>query len=211
MANLNKIKNIIFDLGGVIIDLDLPAAYKAFAALSELSVDDVVEKTSGLMLFTDYEQGLVSSDDFRQQISNLLGINAPEAEIDRAWCAMLGEISVDRLQLLIDLKKKYRIFALSNTNHIHAEKFDAIAQRSNGNDGLFAEYFHKVYYSHLMRQRKPDVGIYRTVLDDQELEPGETLFIDDNLENIRGASSLGILTFHLQQPEQLITYFNGDQ
>lgn len=211
MANSNNLENIIFDLGGVIIDLDLPAAYSAFAELSGLTVDQVIDKTKGLMLFTDYEQGLISSEEFRLQISNLLSIEPTTSGIDRAWCTMLGGIPVQRLQLLTKLQKQYRIFALSNTNDIHAEKFDAIVEKSTGNPGMLTDYFEKVYYSHQMKMRKPQVEIYQAVLDDKDIDPGQTLFIDDNFDNINGAESLGIQTLHLKHPNQLMSLFDGTQ
>lgn len=207
--NLNNIKNVIFDLGGVIIDLELPAAYSAFADLSGLTIEQVVDKTRGLMLFTDYEQGLISSEEFRLQIGNLLLIEPTESVIDQAWCAMLGGIPMQRLQLLTRLKKRYNLFALSNTNDIHAEKFDAIVEKSTGNPDKLSDYFEKVYYSHQMKMRKPQVEIYQAVLDDQGLNPGNTLFIDDNYDNINGADALGIQTLHLLHPDQLMTLFDG--
>ncbi|GJM28817.1 MAG: hydrolase [Cyclobacteriaceae bacterium] len=211
MARLSNIKNLIFDLGGVIIDLNLPAAYQAFASLSNLSVSEIVKRTNGLMLFTDYEKGLVTSEEFREQIGSLLNIPASADTIDDAWCTMLGNIPIERLELLSSLLPKFRTFALSNTNDIHAERFDSMIGQTIGNKGLLNEYFEKVYFSHEMKMRKPDAEIYQAVLDEQRLVPAETLFIDDNLENINGASTLGIRTLHLQTPQQLITFFNGDQ
>jgi putative hydrolase of the HAD superfamily len=206
---LSTIKNLIFDLGGVIIDLDFQAAYQHFADLSGLTVNEVVARTEGLMLFLEYEKGLVTSEEFRKQMRILLEISASDHSIDRAWCAMLGGIPQNRLKLLKSLKPNYRTFALSNTNDIHVRKFNSIVEKSLGNDSLLSDHFEKIYFSHQMKMRKPDVEIYQTVLSEQQLLPEETLFIDDNHENIVGAASLGIKTFHLPDPDQLITYFNG--
>jgi putative hydrolase of the HAD superfamily len=208
-VGLQNIKNIIFDLGGVIIDLDLQAAFEAFASLSNLSVTEIVQKTNGLMLFTEYEQGMVSSQQFRQQIADLLQISVSEETIDDAWCAMLGGIPVQRLDLLRSLRSTYRTFALSNTNDIHVRRFNNIVENATGSANILDEYFEKVYFSHEMKMRKPDTVIYQTVLDQQSLVPAETLFIDDNLDNISGAGSIGIQTLHLTHPEQLTTFFNG--
>ena len=206
---LNNINNLIFDLGGVIIDLDFQASFQEFATLSGLSANEVAQRTEGLMFFTDYEKGLISSQQFRQQIGDLLQFSASDNAIDNAWCSMLGGMPAPRLQLLQRLKSKYRTFALSNTNDIHVRKFNSIVEESLGSVHLFNEHFEEVYFSHEMKMRKPDSEIYLTVLQEQQLKPAETLFIDDNLDNVQGAANLGIQTLHLQDPQQLISFFNG--
>ncbi len=193
---LTNINNLIFDLGGVIIDLDFQASFQEFATLSGLSANEVAQRTEGLMFFTDYEKGLISSQQFRQQIGDLLQFSASDNAIDNAWCSMLGGMPAPRLQLLQRLKSKYRTFALSNTNDIHVRKFNSIVEKSLGNVHLFNEHFEEVYFSHEMKMRKPDSEIYLTVLQEQQLKPAETLFIDDNLNNVQGAANLGIQTLH---------------
>jgi len=200
---LNNINNLIFDLGGVIIDLDFPASNQEFANLSGLSVNEVVQRTEGMMLFVEYEKGLISSQEFRRQICDILQFSAADEDIDKAWCAMLGGMPASRLQLLQRLKSRYRTFALSNTNDIHVRKFRSVH--------LFREHFEEVYFSHEMKMRKPDSEIYLTVLQEQQLKAAETLFIDDNLDNVQGAANLGIQTLHLQDPQQLISFFNGSR
>ena len=195
----NGIKNIIFDLGGVILDLDLEAAYHEFGQLSGLPIDQVVSRTRGLMLFEDYETGAISSAAFRQQLNELLEMQATDQEIDHAWCAMLGGIPDNRLNLVAGLRKNYRTFVLSNTNEIHVRQFN---YRLQG-------HFEKVYYSHEMRLRKPNIEIYEVVLSEQSLDATETLFIDDTLSNIKGAERLDIKTFHLERPDQLTQLFDG--
>ena len=208
---MGNIRNVIFDLGNVIIDLDFTAAYAAFASLSGLSIHGVKQKIIGFTQFNHYEKGLISSAEFREQIRGLFQVEASDEAVDKAWCAILGGIPVERLNLLQKLKDTYRTFALSNTNDIHATKFNSIAEQSLGGTVSFNEYFEKVYLSHEMKMRKPDQEIYQTVLEDSNLKPHETLFIDDNLDNIRGASSLGIQTVHLTDPAQLISVFDGVQ
>ena len=206
---LTNINNLIFDLGGVIIDLDFQASFQEFATLSGLSANEVAQRTEGLMFFTDYEKGLISSQQFRQQIADLLQFSASDNDIDNAWCSMLGGMPAPRLQLLQRLKSRYRTFALSNTNDIHVREFNSIVEKSLGSVHLFNEHFEEVYFSHEMKMRKPDSEIYLTVLQEQQLKPAETLFIDDNLDNVQGAANLGIQTLHLQDPQQLISFFNG--
>jgi putative hydrolase of the HAD superfamily len=206
----NSIRNLVFDLGGVIIDLDFEASHREFSRLSGLTVNEVVRRTQGFSYFLDYETGAISSPAFRQKINNLLEMTASDQQIDLAWCAMLRGIPEVRLKLLKSLQAKYRIFALSNTNDIHANTFNTIVQDTLGSAVVFKEHFDKVYYSHEMNMRKPDEAIYQAVLHDQGLRPGETLFIDDTLENIQTAETLGIRTLHLEDPGQLIPFFDGD-
>jgi len=207
--HLNKVNNLIFDLGGVIINLDFQAAYEHFSLLSGLSIPEVIGRTDSLMLFEDYEKGLITSSEFRQKIRDLLNISAADKSIDQAWCAMLGDIPAVRLKLLKRLKNTYRTFALSNTNDIHVRKFNDIVKKSLGNTDLLGDHFEEIYFSHEMKMRKPDSEIYLKVLQEQQLQPEQTLFIDDNRGNIDGAANLGIQTLHLQDPEQLISFFNG--
>ena len=202
---------MIFDLGGVIIDLDFEASRREFSRLSGLTAAEVLVRTQGFVHFEDYETGAISSHAFRQKINHLLEMSATDLEIDQAWCAILGGIPVERLALLKKLQQKYRSFALSNTNEIHANNFDFLVKDTLGSEALFSEHFHKVYYSHEMKMRKPDEQIYRAVLDDQGLIPEETLFVDDTLDNIQVAASLGIHTLHLRDVGQLISFFNGKQ
>ena len=204
----NGIKNIIFDLGGVILDLDLDAAYKEFSRLSGLAQDEVIRRTQGLLLFEDYETGSISSDAFRQNLNQLLEMQANDSEIDTAWCAMLGGIPAHRLKLASRLRESYRTFVLSNTNEIHVRRFNDIIEESMG-DTQLQDHFEKMYYSHEMRMRKPNLEIYETVLSEQSLNATETLFIDDTLANIEGAEKLNIRTVHLQRPEHLTQLFHG--
>ena len=204
-----NIKNLIFDLGGVIIDLDFQASYREFSDLSGLPITEIIRRTKGMMFFEDYEKGLISSDDFRIQVQQLLEFSATDQAIDNAWCAMLGGIPAAKLSLLRSLKQKFRTFALSNTNEIHVRKFNEIVEKSLGDTRLLHDHFDHVYYSHQMKMRKPDPEIYQAVLGEQSLNAEETLFIDDNLENIQSAGSLKINTFHLRESDQLITFFNG--
>ncbi|MDH3708245.1 MAG: HAD family phosphatase [Cyclobacteriaceae bacterium] len=209
MPALNNIKNIIFDLGNVIIDLDFPATFQCFSELSGLSPHEVKDRTQGLMFFVEYEKGLISSQVFREQVRELLGLSVEDHQIDRAWNSMLGGIPAERLQLLKDLQPHFRTFALSNTNEIHVQEFNNIIARSTGSVQSFMDHFEKVYYSCHMKMRKPEAQIYQKVLHEQNLRPQETLFIDDNLSNIESASSLGVRTVHLTNPGDLISLFNG--
>jgi len=209
VQHLSHIKNIVFDLGGVIIDLDFAGALNAFSNLSGLPVEEVKNRTKGFMLFTEYEKGQISSDGFRDQIRQILQIQSTDDQIDQAWNALLGGIPKERVELLQFLKPKFNTFALSNTNEIHVREFSSIVSQSMGSVDSFMELFHEVYFSHEMKMRKPDAEIYETVLNGQDLLASETLFIDDNRQNIESAANLGIHTHHLLDANSLTNWIYG--
>ena len=203
--NIQSVKNIIFDLGGVIINLSVPSTVLAFAKASGKSVDEVAALVNSPG-FINYEKGLISDEAFRQHVREELNWQASDNEIDESWNAMLLDIPLERLQLLERLKKSYRIFLLSNTNEIHLRKFNQILESTSGQKEMDG-YFHKAYYSHRMKMRKPDVEIFEFVVNENELNPEETLFLDDNLSNLKGAEMAGIKTFHVQTPELIFSLF----
>ena len=203
--NIQSVKNIIFDLGGVIINLSVPSTVLAFAKASGKSVDEVAALVNSPG-FINYEKGLISDEAFRQHVREELNWQASDNEIDESWNAMLLDIPLERLQLLERLKKSYRIFLLSNTNEIHLRKFNQILDSTSGQKEMDG-YFHKAYYLHRMKMRKPDVEIFEFVVNENELNPEETLFLDDNLSNLKGAEMAGIKTFHVQTPELIFSLF----
>lgn len=203
--NIQSIKNIIFDLGGVIINLSVPTTVGAFAKASGKPVDEIAALVSS-QGFMDYEKGLLSDEAFRDHVREALNWNGSDSEIDESWNAMLLDIPAERLQLLEKLKKNHRIFLLSNTNEIHLRKFNQILHRQTGQEEMDG-YFHKAYYSHRMKMRKPDVEIFEFVLQENKLNPKETLFLDDHLSNLQGAEQAGIKTFHVQNPELIFSLF----
>ena len=131
----------------------------------------------------------------------------PEASIlPSGLNAMLLTIPSEKYELLLRLKTRYRVFLLSNTNNIHLESFNQLVHRDTGLREL-DYYFHKAYYSHLMKMRKPDAEIYSHVLSENKLSPDETLFLDDNFDNIKGAAGLGIKTIHVTSPSMILPLF----
>jgi epoxide hydrolase-like predicted phosphatase len=203
----NGIKNVIFDLGGVIINLSVEKTHQAFASLGKASLDEIKQKVQQGDFFRQYEMGLVSDHDFRHYLRMNLNINARDEEIDKAWNAMLLDIPPERIRLLEQLRGKYRLFLLSNTNNIHLQCFNEKVYRITGHKALDV-YFERAFYSHQVKLAKPDVAIYQYVLSTGSLHPAETLFLDDNPDNILGANQAGIHTFHVQNPDQLFTLFS---
>lgn len=202
----HEIKNLIFDLGGVIINLDVTRTHQAFALLAGCPLEEVKSKFSTQVFFDEYERGTLNDDQFRDHLRALLHQHVTDAQLDTAWNAMLLDIPGEKYQLLMKLKSRYRVFLLSNTNNIHLQAVNEIVFKDTGQRGL-ANYFHKDYYSHLMNMRKPDPEIFQQVLAENNLIAEETFFLDDNAENIEGAKSLAIQTVHITSPDRVLSLF----
>jgi putative hydrolase of the HAD superfamily len=194
--SINNYKNIIFDLGGVILNIDYDLTAKAFAGLGLNQFSQLFSKSQQQQLFDLYEKGIISSDDFRNTLNNSLKEPVSPALIDAAWNAMLLDLPPARLELLRTVKSTHRTFLLSNTNEIHMQWFFHSLQQHFGIPDL-STFFENVYLSYQIRLRKPDAAIFQYVLDKNELDPSETLFIDDSPQHIESAKKLGIHTHWL--------------
>jgi FMN phosphatase YigB (HAD superfamily) len=209
-VNDNKsIKNLIFDLGGVILDLSVDQTMQQFSTLSGLDkqkVNDLYTSTPG---FEAYERGLMSDNDFRDFVRKVFSVQSSDEEIDACWNAMLLGLPVRKLNLLQNLKKNYSVYLLSNTNNIHLNHINQIMLPGVTHPGNSLDtYFHRAYYSHVMKKRKPNADIFDQVLTENSLLAHETLFLDDNLSNIEGAKLLGIQTVHVLTPDLILNYFH---
>lgn len=209
MVPLNDVKNIIFDLGGVIINLDMMRTLTAFRELA--GTDDVPQYTYEKQhsLFKEYEVGAISTQQLHEGVRQLIGKPVADADIDAAWNAMILDIPPERFELLKQLKTRYRIFLLSNTNEIHYDCFNAYIKTAYGMDGL-EPYFEQVYYSHLIGMRKPNADIFEHVLNQNGLLAEETLFLDDTPGHLEGAAKLGLQTM-LVTPDNGILHIFKDR
>ena len=204
--SLEQITNIVFDLGEVIIDLNIPGTIQKFADQSGKSLAEVRKIYSASDVFLNYEKGLISDEQFRSGANQLLGTSYADEEFDSTWNGMLYRLPPERLQLLKRLSNRYRIFLLSNTNAIHLRQFTKMVHSVSGEESMDA-YFEKAYYSHLIKMRKPDAEIFEFVLKDSKLEAAQTLFLDDNEDNISGARACGIQAERILKPDQLFQIF----
>lgn len=201
---LKDIETIIFDFGGVIIDVDYSRTQAAFEKLGIKNFDELYSQAHQSRLFDKLETGLISPSEFRDTLRQLCRSDFDDHSIDRAWNAMLGEIPLERLQLIAQLKQTYRTFILSNTNVIHIKHIENYMDRE-GIKNMFYSSFEKVYFSYEMKQRKPDAEIFETVIEENNLEPSRTLFIDDSIQHIRGASTVGLKTCFLEKGKEITT------
>lgn len=199
------VKNLIFDLGGVILDLSVAHTLDSFAELSNLSRERVQEIYVSAPGFLQYEKGEIDDQAFRDFVRETYSISAADEEIDRAWNAMLRGIPAKKLALLTRLQNEFQVFLLSNTNAIHLHHINEVILSGGTLDG----YFHKAYYSHKMGKRKPDADIFEQVIEENRLVPEQTLFLDDYDINIQGAASVGIKTVHVTSPNLILDYFHA--
>jgi glucose-1-phosphatase len=203
MLQLNQYKTIIFDLGGVIINLKENSTIAAFQKLSTLSNEEI-KMLYKPMSYTfkaleDYEVGKISSEKFREILRDTLKINADDEQIDHAWNQILGDIPTIRIEILKKLAKTHQLILLSNTNEIHIDAIDAMLDKQIGLKNM-AALFHHTYYSFQIKDRKPNISIYKTILKNHTLHPSQTLFIDDNHANVVIARRAGIHSVHLTLP-----------
>jgi HAD superfamily hydrolase (TIGR01509 family) len=191
-----KVNALIFDLGGVILNLDQDKTLRAFnrmgANLEELNLASTV--------FTDFETGKLSEDDFRQVLKTALHGRFDDAQIDHAWNAMLLDIPRKRIELLIKLRKHFRIHLLSNSNSIHITYFHEWFNQHFGSEYSWNELFDTIFYSHEIGLRKPTAACYEYVLNAINESAEKCVFIDDSHINIRGAESVGIRTLWAKEP-----------
>ncbi len=201
--------NLIFDLGGVIINLDFAKMTHLFSRLSGKDFADRYAHHQQLAFFDDFETGRIEPEEFRDQLRRVLGLSpaqAPDGIIDHHWNAILLDIPAERIALLQTLAKTNRIFLLSNTNAIHKTAFDHIVRQQHGLPNLDV-LFEQSYYSHLVHNRKPATSIFQRVIDENALNPQETLFIDDTIRHVEGARKTGLNAFHLVPPTTVIDLF----
>ena len=208
--NTNEIKNIIFDLGGVIINIDYNLTAKAFEQMGISNFNVLFSQAQQSHLFDLYEKGQISSAEFRMEIKKIIGHHYTDEAIDKAWNALLLDIPPNRLTLLNKVKTKYSTFLLSNTNDIHIETFNGYLKQTFGVNNLDG-YFNKLYLSYKVGMRKPDAEIFELVLSENNLLPHETLFIDDSIQHIESAKKLGINAYWLDvKKESIIDLFQND-
>jgi len=188
----SNIKNIIFDLGGVILDIDPESTIRAFGKLGfKQPADNLIDKDFKKFLF-DFETGHILKKDFFNIISEFSSQNPEIKEIYHAWNLMILSYKQAKIDFLKQIKTQYRTFLLSNTNIIHAEYYNNLLKSKHGVENL-KYLFEKVYYSHEIMLRKPNPEAFEIVLRENNLIPAETLFVDDTEINVIAAEKLGIV------------------
>lgn len=194
-----NLEAIIFDLGGVLLNIDYQLTKKAFGSLQIPDFDQHFSQLRQSTLFDDLETGKISTATFCDALRTQTNTQLSNEQITEAWNAMLLDFPRRRLQILQQLSLRYRLFLLSNTNEIHEAAFNQIFVQCQGAGEHLSYYFEKVYYSHRMGMRKPDKNIFLHILNENNLKPEETLFIDDSPQHIATAKDLGLHTIFLEK------------
>jgi FMN phosphatase YigB (HAD superfamily) len=205
-STLQHVKNIILDLGGVIINLDTEQTINAFNRISKIPFENLYSQGSQTALFNSFDKGEISENDFFDKVSSLIGFNGNRNELLDAWNAMLQGIPQHRLEFLKKIKTEYRTFLLSNTCEPHVAAFERDMQKNNGVSN-FDGFFEKAYYSCRIGMRKPDKEIFDFVLKENNLKAGETLFIDDSEQHVNGAIDAGLHARLLPKGVEVEDYF----
>jgi putative hydrolase of the HAD superfamily len=194
--NWTEIESVIFDFGGVFLDIDYHATYDALISL--LGRDFDFSQYEQADFFSLYECGRLTDHEFRDHLRSLSPeSNLSDQQIDAAWNAMLGPLPASRIDFLQQVRMQKRIFLLSNTNAIHKSAIDPTLSNVLDGDG-FESLFEKAYWSHLVGMRKPDREIFELVLKENNLNPMKTLFIDDSPQHVKGARLAGLKALHLK-------------
>jgi len=192
---MKNIRNVIFDLGGVLFNINFSLTEKAFTELGVKDFSSFFTQFHSNDLFVKLETG-VDEDLFYEDFRTATGLQLSNDQIRDAWNALLLDFRMESIAVLPALKSRYNLYLLSNTNEIHMQEFHRI-YRTLFAESSFDDLFHAAYYSHRIGHRKPNAGAFEFVLKKHALVAGETLFIDDSINNIEAAQKLGIQTVHL--------------
>lgn len=205
-TDLTNIKNIIFDLGKVLLNLDFEASINAFKELG--SDGEVLDHKNAYAnpVFYQLEIGIVTPNEFRVKVREMLkNPNVTDEQIDKAWNAMICDIPKERVSKLKELGKNYNIFLYSNTNKIHIDKLLIEFEEEHGIN--FSSLFKSTYYSHEINDRKPEISSFKKVIELAGVTPKETLFVDDLEKNILGAQKVGLETLWLKEGMEMTKLF----
>ena len=203
-----KIKNIIFDLGGVILDIDEKVVYQELEKLG-VNVSELAHSKDFIETMSKFDTGIYTAPTFRKRMKALVGQEKmTDEKFDSIWNAMLLDIPRERIEAIEQVKKHYRIFLMSNTNVIHYDLYVRDLQLRFGYKE-FDALFDKSYFSFAEHLEKPDPRFFELILDHEGLLPEETLFIDDTEANIKVAQSLGIHTYHISREELVRNLFSN--
>jgi HAD superfamily hydrolase (TIGR01509 family) len=194
---MKGIRNIIFDLGGVILNIDNKLTEEAFVKLGVKNFHEIFGHGHAASFVLEYEIGNITDEQFIAELRKISGLSVSDKEILDAWNRLLLDFPPERIQLLKELKEKYRLFLFSNTNALHVVELKQRHRDAFDNTEL-DDYFEKAYYSQMLGMRKPDIASFLKIIEENNLLPEETLFVDDALINIEGANAAGLKGYFLE-------------
>ena len=195
----SKIKNVIFDLGGVLINLDFDSCLNAFRTAGFTNIEEQVRQMQGNGVFSRFELGEISPEEFRDAIRKEADESLTDRKIDDMWNLMLLNIPREKLDLLLELRERDMVYLLRD--YAGEEMFNYRGFRAD-------DFFEDTFLSFKMHLAKPDKAIYEKVMKEANILPEETFFIDDSETNCRAAAALGIQTHHYHIGEDLSLLFD---
>lgn len=208
MIKNNQIKNLVFDFGGVLVDLNRQRCIEHFKRLGATGIEGLLGDYSKQGFFQDFEIGQISPAQFRMQLCGSIGKTLSDKVLDEAWNSFLEGIPVYKLEKLLQLRRHYVVYLLSNTNKIHWDWSCARLFRYSGH--TVDDFFEKIFLSFEMRDAKPSSSIFQTVLSDTGIRAEDTLFLDDSTDNCAAAHSLGICTRLIDPREDWTVFFDQE-
>ena len=201
----SNIKNLVFDFGGEFVDLEKERIGNKVKALGATDIEQLLGVYTKTGFFQDYEKGNISDYNFREQLRSHVKPDASDEALDDAWNSFLVGIPSNKLECLLQLRKKYKVYLLSNTNFIHWDYSCNNMFRYNGYK--VCDFFDKIFLSFKMHEAKPNISIFKTVISETNINPEETLFLDDSQDNCNAATTLGINTKLIRPKENWTTSF----
>ena len=195
---MTKINNIIFDFGGVIHDIRYENVGEAFIRHGVNNLGNFYSKDFQTPEMDMFEKGLLSPTEYRDYIRRMTGKDLSDNDIDEIVNAILIDVPCERVELLLKLRKRYKVYLFSNTNQINYDCFTVKLQEKYGFD-IFERCFDAAYFSQFMHCRKPAKEGFERIIAEQNLVPSETVFIDDIEKNLDGAIAAGIYGLHLAE------------
>jgi putative hydrolase of the HAD superfamily len=203
----DPIKNIIFDFGGVIFNIDHLKLENAYRKLGMDNFDLLFNQAAQADVFRQFETGEITPEEFRYALKKITGLQLTDKLFDQTWNEILCDYPPHRIELLKSIQSNYRLYLLSNTNSIHYRRYISMFRNAFGYD--FHDLFDEAFWSFKIGKRKPDPDPYLHILEKHRLNPGETLFIDDSIQNIVAAEKLDILAFHLKSGTDISDLFEN--
>lgn len=200
--DITQYENLIFDFGGVILDINPDLSKNAFL---ELCSEDEYESLHNTNMFWEFEKGEISFEELQFKVNQQIELPIADDEFKTAWTAMLQDYHPERLSLIKKLRQKHKMIMLSNTNQVHYDYFSE--KLKNEYELNFQDLFDKVYLSHEMGLLKPDLAIFEQVINDLGIIPEKTLFIEDTKANAQAAAKLGIQTLVIPRNDHFFNYF----
>ena len=201
------IRNIIFDLGGVLLNINPLLSLAELEQMSGIGKEQLISRFVSEHIFEKFDTGSLNPAQFRSELCRIINTNVSDAEIDKAWNKLLLDFPSPRVEMLQQLRKNYRVFLLSNTNSIHFEYYTRDFYEKYGYQ--MTSLFDKLFLSYEIGIHKPDEGIYAFVLQNAALDPSQTVFIDDSLTNIKAAEQLGIAGIHIHDGYDVVDFFEN--